>query len=78
MKKIQKDKILHFLAGFWIYVIASVVFTPFIGLLATSIIGAGKELIYDLAMKKGTPEVLDFVWTVIPALVLFLISIYNL
>lgn len=69
----KHDKLLHFFSGFWIYVIVSIAFTPFIGLVSASIIGAGKELVYDSLMGKGKAELLDFVWTVIPVLIMFLL-----
>ena len=37
--------------------------------LKTVLIGAAKELIYDLWMKKGTPEWIDFIGTTIGGIV---------
>jgi len=66
----KKDKILHLVAGFIITFIICIIsgyinITIWTGIIATILIGAGKEIIYDHYMKKGKPEWLDFVWTVI-------------
>jgi len=70
---IQQDKLNHL---FWGAVIAfSMIFVmlmtgsyvPLIPTLAGSLLGAGKELVYDKHMKRGTPEFLDFVATFLGA-----------
>jgi hypothetical protein len=33
----------------------------------TVIVAAAKEIIWDWLMKKGNPELLDFIFTIIPA-----------
>lgn len=70
-----KDKILHFIVGFAIGIvsmlIASILYSygfislePYkYSLLALSLIGAGKEFIYDLLLKRGTPEIADAIAT---------------
>lgn len=66
---IAKDKFLHLLVG----TILSLILIPFFnltGLIAVGVIAAGKE-IYDLVSGKGTPEFMDFIWTIIPALIIF-------
>ena len=47
---------LSILAGLFAY--------PLIGLATAAVVGALKEIIWDWLLKKGTPEVLDFVATV--------------
>jgi len=65
-----RDKKLHFIAGFIIALIGSFIFkgfTPFyplIGFTLGIIAGAGKELIWDYSLGKGTPEFQDFLATV--------------
>jgi len=61
---IQVDKQKHLLAGLALAIIAGLLFCPLIGLATTAVIGALKEIIWDLLLKKGTPELLDFVATV--------------
>lgn len=68
------DKLKHKIAGTIIAFLFSflkyyftdsgILFSALIGLTVASIIGAAKELIYDLLLKKGTPTVMDFVATV--------------
>ena len=47
---------LSILAGLFAY--------PMFGLLIAAAVGALKEIIWDWLLKKGTPELLDFVATV--------------
>ena len=60
----QKDKKLHLLAGLALAIIAGLLFCPIVGLAAAAVVGALKEIIWDWLLKKGTPELLDFVATV--------------
>ena len=63
---IPNDKLLHFFYG----AILSFIFLFLIGvngLWLTVIIAAAKELVYDWYLSKGNPEVMDFVYTCIPA-----------
>lgn len=59
-----KDKKLHLLAGLALSLLAGLLLSPLWGLVTASVIGALKELIWDWLLKKGTPELLDFVATV--------------
>jgi hypothetical protein len=60
----QKDKQLHLLAGLALAIIAGLLFCPLVGLVTAAVVGALKEIIWDWLLKKGTPELLDFVATV--------------
>ena len=60
----KQDKLKHLLAGIGISLVFGVQFSPLIGLIAAAIVGALKEIIWDWLLKKGTPELLDFVATV--------------
>ena len=56
----RKDLILHALYGFLIALIACFISDNFwIGWLMATLAGAGKELIYDMMLKKGTPDFKD-------------------
>ena len=68
------DKLLHFLAGFFIAGLIGV-FNPLWGLLAGLIAGAVKEA-YDRFTGKGTPEFLDFAFTAFGAVVAIVAIIY--
>ncbi|MDM1502254.1 hypothetical protein HX071_08555 [Myroides marinus] len=72
--KISKDKLLHFFVGFFIYIVASVFLPNWIALLIVILIAAGKELIYDKKFNKGTPELLDFIFSILPGIILVLLS----
>ena len=60
----KQDKLKHLLAGIGISLVFGVQFLPLIGLITAAIVGALKEIIWDWLLKKGTPELLDFVATV--------------
>ena len=59
------DKKLHLLAGLALSILAGLLFCPLIGLVSAAVVGALKEIIWDWLLKKGTPEPLDFVATVV-------------
>ena len=59
-----KDKKLHLLAGLALSILAGLFIYPLIGLATAAVVGALKEIIWDWLLKKGTPELLDFVATV--------------
>ncbi len=81
----QKDKLLHFVYGFFIYLFTYAIVSlakhyffnqmnfnvGLLGLIVAIFIGVGKELIWDLALKKGKAESLDAVMTILPALLMF-------
>lgn len=61
----RKDLLLHALCGFVIALIACFISGNFwIGWLIAILAGAGKELIYDKWLKRGTPDKFDFYATV--------------
>jgi len=63
--RLQKDKVMHFCAGLALSLLAGLLFCPLIGLATAAAIGALKETIWDWWLKKGTPEFMDFVATVV-------------
>ena len=71
MSNIAHDKLLHF---FW----GSLASFPLIyifdiyGFILSLVLFGAKEIIYDKCMSKGNPEVFDFVFSSIPA-VLYII-----
>ncbi len=62
--RLQKDKVMHFCAGLALSLLAGLFVSPMFGLLIAAAVGALKEIIWDWLLKKGTPELLDFVATV--------------
>lgn len=73
----KTDKILHFLAG---YAISMTVWlwNPWMGLAAGVLAGTLKELIYDRALGKGTPDGRDFWVTVAGTVVAFGITLIRI
>ncbi len=69
---IPQDKANHFIYGFVIYMLTSILFDGWIPLLTVVFFAAGKEIIYDKIMKKGTPELLDFIFTIVSGLLLYI------
>jgi hypothetical protein len=59
----KQDKLKHLLTGIGIGLIFGVLFSSLIGLIAATILGALKEIIWDWFLKKGTPEFMDFLAT---------------
>lgn len=64
---IPVDKANHFIAGTLIYVLSAIIFSPILAMIPVIIAGLGKEM-YDYITKKGTPDVIDFLYTVLGAL----------
>ena len=63
--KLRADKLKHFSAGLALSLLAGLLFCPIVGLATAVMVGALKEVIWDWLLKKGTPEFLDFVATVL-------------
>ena len=63
------DKVLHFIAGAIVSVFASYLFGAMTGFLVALAVGAGKELHDYLRPETNTPDVLDFIATVLGAVV---------
>jgi hypothetical protein len=62
--RVPKDKAMHFCAGLALSILAGLLFCPLTGLIVAAVVGALKEIVWDWLLKKGTPELLDFVATV--------------
>lgn len=70
----MKDKLYHFFVGAWLgFFLINI--SPFYGFGAVILIALGKEIVWDDWMKKGTPELWDFVFTVMGGLLIFLTKI---
>jgi len=61
------------LVGIGISLVFGVQFTPFIGLIIAAIVGALKEIIWDWLLKRGTPEFLDFLATVLGGAIAYMV-----
>jgi hypothetical protein len=79
VKKIfATDKLKHLVLGLLIYSALTHLVSPLISLLITVFIAIAKEVIWDKLLKKGTPEILDVVMTIVFPFFLFLIQTYLL
>lgn len=72
---IKKDKLLHFIAGTYIFMFFAIFLQLWVALLIVAIIGAAKELYYDKILKKGTPELEDFLFTLGGGIITFVFFI---
>ena len=70
-KLLPKDKLLHFFVGFFIYVGISIFFTPLLSLLFTTVLAVLNEVV-DEHKKKGAFDIIDILFTVLPAIILIL------
>ena len=70
---IARDKIYHFIAGIVITIIVYMLTKSIlIGFICTSLIGTIKEM-YDELSNKGTPEILDYVYTILGSIIVCII-----
>jgi len=76
MKKllIPVDKANHFIAGTVIYCTSALFLTPALALIPVMVIAAGKE-VYDGLSKKGTADVIDYLFTIAGAIPPLVISL---
>ena len=68
-----RDKMLHFAAGTLIYLFAALFIPLEWAFFSVFIIGLAKEAFWDMYLKKGTPEPMDYFMTVLPALLMYFI-----
>ena len=78
--KIGQDKKLHFALSTFISIvfigIAEILnVSIWWGFLAVVLILAGKEIVYDKLLKKGTPDWMDFIFGLVPSIFILLISL---
>jgi hypothetical protein len=71
---IPLDKANHFIYGTLVYFLSSFFLTPLLSLIPVIIIGALKE-IYDYYSKTGTPDIVDFLYTIFGAIPVFIIDL---
>ena len=78
--KIPQDKKLHFTISTCISIvfmgIADITnISVWYGFLAVVLILASKELIWDYALGKGTPEWMDFIYGLVPAIIILILEL---
>ena len=69
---IPLDKANHIIYGILIYLSLGFLFKDFYSLIITFGIGLLKEIIFDKILKKGNPELLDFICTITLPLIIFI------
>jgi len=67
----MNDKLKHFLLGVAISLFFGTLISPVVGFALGVMAAITKELIWDKWLKKGTPEVLDFLATALGSLLVF-------
>ncbi len=79
MKKllIPQDKANHFIYGFLIFIGLNIFVNENIAFSTVCIIALLKEIVHDKILKKGTPEIKDFIFTILPAIILILKNYIN-
>jgi hypothetical protein len=78
---LKLDKKMHLLSGFSITVLVGLLLKVFlsfswgyiIGLTTAIVFGAFKEYVYDYKLKRGTPEVKDFLFTILGGFIAYTI-----
>ena len=75
MKLPNKDKLLHFICGTYIYLIASGLLTPMLSVMLVIIAGFVKEFIWDRWLGKGAFEWIDIVYTIVGGLMAMILSL---
>ena len=73
---IPQDKANHIIYGAMVYYVLQFFFPPILSLLGVTIVAASKE-IYDVVSKKGTPDLYDFVMTIVGAIPFFLLKLLS-
>jgi len=76
LPQLPQDKANHFIYGFVIYVLANLFLNPYYSLAVVITFGVGREVVQKI-IKKGKAEIMDAVWTIIPALILMLVMLFS-
>jgi len=74
IKHLEHDKCLHFLGGFFLYVLNNVFLSDIHSLIIVFIIAVAKETRDELAYKGGDWK--DILFTVIPSITIFLLNLF--
>jgi len=69
------DKANHIIYGYGIYFLSCLLFSWWMSLSIVIFISAIKEVVFDKLMKKGNPELWDFILTVVGALPILIIQL---
>lgn len=78
MPKIPQDKAGHFLIGAGISLVVGGLVDPDTGLIAATVAGIAKEVVWDKLMARGTPEFMDALATTAGGVLGYLLLFYLL
>lgn len=70
--KALSDKMNHLFFGTLLFLLFSLVFDIHMGFVFVTIVGATVECV-DYVSKKGTPEILDFIYTILVPMFVYII-----
>lgn len=71
----NKDKILHFIAGTYIYLIASALLTPMLSIMLVILAGFAKEFIWDKRLDRVFFEWMDIIYTITGGVMAMILSL---
>ena len=72
---LQHDKLLHFFYGALIS-FPLIIFFNNVGFIISLVIFAAKEIVYDKIMIKGKPDMMDFLYSALPAVMFLILKNY--
>lgn len=75
INKLPKDKLLHLIGGTYIFLFSNIFFEKWIAMFIVLTAAILIEAVWDGLMKKGTPELLDVVWTVAGGLLALVLTL---
>ena len=61
---IEKDKLLHLIGGSYLYLFFNLTLSDLISIILVAIVAVLIELVHDKWLGKGTPELMDVIYTV--------------
>lgn len=73
--KIPKDKLLHAILGIYVYLFSRICFKESLAILIVVLVGIGIELIHDKWMKRGEPELMDVLATIVGGVSIMIIEL---
>lgn len=76
MKLPAYDKLLHYIAGTYIYLTLAIFVHPVIALVGVALVGLFKEVIWDGHLGKGCFEVKDFFYTFAGGVLSMILTIF--
>lgn len=73
----RHDYLKHFFVGFFIFEIAAIFLGTWYGFLVAILFACAKEWGWDALLRKGTPDVIDALYTILPGAVITTIYLFS-